>query len=51
MAEFLVIQRILAFAETPEVAAHVPQSVEVGVDRQLELLFEVDDLLASFYLQ
>ena len=51
MTKFSIVQRILTTAKTPEIAAHISQCIEIRVFSQLELLLEVHDLFASFYLQ
>ena len=51
MAQLLVIKRVVGGIKAPKVAAHLVERREVRIFRQLELLFEVDDLLACFDLE
>ena len=51
MAELRVIKRVILPVEAPEVTAHVTQRDKVGILGELELLLEVNDLLARLNLQ
>ena len=50
MAQLLVVKRVIDRIKAPKIAAHLVESREVRLFRQLELLLEVDNLLARLDL-
>ena len=51
MAQLLIIKRVIGCIEAPKVAAHLVKRRKVCIFCQLELLLEVNDLLARFDLE